>query len=122
VLAALVAVTFSATLAQLPVDRQGHPQARVQGKSQKPKEVVDTIRLSGGKGYVVLNKAFSRNQHTTAKSPSGYIYTIAGSLLSDTSATVYAYACHVNSKGDSIVVKSSSATDTSLVVVRAFVK
>lgn len=109
-----------ATLAygQISVDHKGHPHGRVSGKSQKPKEIIDTLRLASGSGRLVLQSEFTNKQHTTK--PKDYMYVTVSQLLTDTSQSVNYYATYWNR--DTLIVKSSNSSDSSLVVIKAFVK
>lgn len=118
----IVAFAVQGTVGQLQIDRSGHPHGRAESRYQQPKEIIDTMRLSAGVGYWVLSKRFTRNLHTTAPTASGIGYGVATALLTDTTAAVNSYAVFVNANKDTLVIKSSSATDSGLVVVRVFIK
>jgi len=118
ILVVLALTIYDITSAQMIVDHKGHPHKRVEGKSQQPKTIVDTVRLSSGVGSLVLQSEFKKNQHTTK--PQDYIYATANQIITDTSQDVYSYAVYWNS--DTLIIKSSSATDSSLVVVKALIK
>lgn len=121
VLISLILLTGLA-FGQVQVDRQGNIHAKRQGRTQAPKEIVDTLRLSSGFGHIVLSEVFHKTRHTTKPTEDGYFYGVVSQKISDTSQTVNSYATYLSANNDTLIVKSSSATDSSLVVIRGFIK
>lgn len=94
---------------------------RVQ-QTQRPKDVIDTLRLSSGVGYLLFSTRFDENTHSTQPTQEGFVYGVASGYLYDTAQDVYSYSIYISSDRDTLIVKSSNDTDTNLVVVRALIK
>jgi hypothetical protein len=94
---------------------------RVQ-QTQRPKDVIDTLRLSSGVGYLLFSTRFNENTHSTQPTKGGFVYGVVSGYLYDTAQDVYSYSIYISSDRDTLIVKSSNNADTNLVVVRALVK
>lgn len=91
-------------------------------QTQKPKDIIDTLRLSAGTGYLLFSTRFNENTHSTQPTKKGFVYGIVTSYLFDTAQDVHSYSIYISQDRDTLIVKSSDNADTNLVVVRAFVK
>lgn len=119
----MVLILFAGiAFSQMLIDKEGNLHSRTQGKYQKPKEIVDTMRIANGIGYWALSDKFTRNKHTTSPTKQGIAYGVATGIITDTSQAVASYAVFVNSNKDTLIIKSSSATDSGLVAVRVIIK
>ena len=104
-------------------DKAGKPFAKRIKIYQRPKVIVDTVRVVAGWGQCKLNDRFQRLQHRTAATSALAAYPTVTQLLSDTSKTVYYYAVSVEDNGKRIVIKSSGGTaDTGVVVLHSYVR
>jgi hypothetical protein len=108
--------------AQVPINSAGAPHAKRQGRTQEPKEIVDTLRLSAGEARLVLKAKFSDTAKRTKPTSHGNFYAFVTPILSDTGASVYYYGTRLSTNCETLVVKSSSVTDSGLVSIRAFFK
>lgn len=118
----LLIILSCSAFGQIAVDRSGNIHAKRQGQTQEPKEIVDTLRLSAGVGYIILSDVFHKTKHTTKPTSDGYFYGVVSPKLSDTSQAVSSYATYLSANRDTLIVKSSSNTDSALVVIRGFIK
>lgn len=107
---------------QVIIDSKGHLHGKRQAKTQQAKEIIDTVRMSSGVGYLVLQKEFTQNQHTTMPTAAGNIFCVITPVMTDTSDSVHSYATKLSSNRDTLVVRSTSNNDSGLVIVRAFIK
>lgn len=104
-------------------DKAGKPFAKRTNKYQRPKAIVDTVKIVAGWGQCKLNSRFQRLQHRTAATSALAAYPVVTPLLSDTTKTVYYYAVSVKDNGKRIVIKSSGGTaDTGVVVLHCYVR
>lgn len=126
----ILAIAFIAFLAfvsksqgQTIIDKDGHPHAKRQGRTQEPKIIIDTLRMSSGVGTLPLSKTFKKNQMTTAPTDPSRIYPKGATQIMDSvTDSVHTYAFVVNRTGDTITVVSSSSNDSSLVSVELLIK
>jgi hypothetical protein len=110
-------ITFSQTF-----DTKGKRLLKTANKTRNPKTIVDTVKMSAGIGFVVLNVRFQRGRSSVKASSNKHLFATITQILNDTSETVNYYAYYASKKGDSLIIKSNSNTDTSLVVVKIFVR
>jgi len=95
-----------------------------QGKipSRIPYEVVDTVRMVDGIGYIVLNGHVTREKHNVKPTNKNNMMISCLPILDDTSGTVYYYAAYISNNLDTIILKSNNNTDTSKVHIRILMK
>lgn len=120
----IILIVFATTVsAQKIFDSKGHPFARRQGRSQEPKEIVDTVRMDGsGFGFLELQKAFKSKQHSTTPTAKENIHVTVTQVLDSADQTVASYSYWVSATLDTIHIKSTNGSDASLVNVRAIIK
>lgn len=118
---ALWPVWFGVYLIFLP---SGDRFSKSQGKipSREPYEVIDTLSLSSGFGSVVLNKHFTKEKHNVKPTHKMRMFPFVTQIIDDTSATVRYYAVYISANLETLMVKSSSAIDTSNVRIRILMK
>jgi len=83
---------------------------------------VDTVKLVSGKKVVNLNKHFTAMLHNVVPSGSAVMFPVVTPLLYDTSDTPNSYGVHIYDGAESLLVKSSSATDTNIIVIQILMK
>lgn len=102
----------------LPAFRaDGSVYGHVQGKSQEPKLVIDSVRFAGDStASLVLNSTPSQNRERTSPTSDERIILISAvqDLREDTDHAINSYVLHWQ-RNDSVTVRSSDADDESLV-------
>ena len=105
---------FGLTLFLPSGDRFGKKQGAVPGR--EPFVVVDTLRLVGGKGKVILNNRFTTQKSNVSPTDGDYIIPFVQQWMDDTADLIHSYGIWVSDNLDTIWIKSDSADDTSKVV------
>lgn len=90
--------------------------------SRQPYEVVSDVQLSSGVGRVILNVNFQQQRHNVVATSKADIFPSVSQILYDTSMTVRYYGFYISDNLETLLVKSSSATDTSTVRVRILMR
>jgi len=108
--------------AQEMVDAEGNLFSKRHGKYQRPKIVIDTVRMVSGSGTVALNKYFGNNQFRSAPTSAKTIFPVVSQILDSATAPVYSYGTLLSEAGDTLYIKSSNSGDNSKVVVIATIK
>jgi hypothetical protein len=110
-------------MGQTIIDGKGNLHAKRAKRTQEPKVIVDTVRMSAGIGTMTLKKESTRKQHSTAPTASTRMYPQGiTQILLDTSDAVNRYAFFINTTRDTVVIKSSQTDDSGLVAISLFVK
>lgn len=104
------------------IDAEGNLFSKRQGKYQRPKMVIDTVRMASGNGVLPLNKYFGNNQFRSAPTSENTIFPVVTQILDSLTAPVYSYGTMINDTGDTLFVVSSNSGDNSKVVVTAIIK
>lgn len=119
----LSVLIFTSALGQRVFNRDGKPFAKQSQKTQEPKVIVDTVKVTAGIGKMVLNSSFKKGNHKVSATSSANFRATISQILADTSNIVYYYAYYISKNGDTLIVKSSGLTaDTGYVAVTAYVK
>ncbi len=96
----------------------GKKFAKVSGQTNRPKIVIDTVRFVGSAyASLSLNAHFSRGVHTVSASSNNNMFINVTQILEDSTKTPNDYAAMPIDNGRRIIIKSSSATDSSKVSV-----
>ncbi len=124
--AALIAILMVAgasyIFAQVPINSAGAPHAKRQGRTQEPKMIVDTLRMAAGSARLILKGDFSDTYLRTRPTAQTAFYATVTGLLRDTTEGVKSYGAYLSANCETLIVKSSSATDSGLVSIMAFFK
>ena len=89
-------------------NRNGKPFAKQAQKTQEPKIIVDTVKIIGGVGKMVLNSSFKKGQHKVSATSNNNFRATISQILSDTSNVVYYYGYYISKNGDTLIVKSNN--------------
>ena len=103
----------------------GNQFGKSQGKipSRLPYEVVDTIRMSAGTGFIVLNSHTTKEKHNVKPTSKDNMFISVIQILDYISgASIYNYGAYISDNLDTIILKSSNNTDTSKVHIRIIMK
>ena len=103
----------------------GNQFDKSQGKvpSRIPYEVIDTIRMSAGTGFIVLNSHTTKEKHNVKPTSKDNMFISVVQLLDYTSgASIYNYGAYISDNLDTVILKSSNNTDTSKVHIRILMK
>lgn len=90
--------------------------------TRMPYEVVSDVALKNGIGTVILNSNFTQHRHNVIASSKENIFPSVSQILYDSSLTVRYYGFYISDNLETLLVKSSSATDTSTVRVRVLMR
>lgn len=94
---------------------------KVQQRSRKPIEVIDTITVAGQWASMSLRAAFKKGAHSVAASSASRVFATITQLSTDSTDAVRSYSYIVKDRGKRLLIKASNNTDTTLVVVRAWI-
>ena len=108
------------TSPQTPFSSGGKLLNQIKGVTTKPKMVYDTVRLVDGFGVLRLNKSYKDGKNDVRGTEEKYMFGYVTPSLTDTSGVIYSYGLVISK--DSVIVKSSSATDDGKVNVFLFLK
>jgi len=123
IIATLLTFLPCLTNGQRVFDRNGKPFAKQSQRTQEPKQIVDTVKITAGVGRMVLNNAFTKSKHKVSATSDSHFRASISQILTDTSNTVYYYGYYISKNGDTLIVKSSGGTaDTGYVSVSAILK
>ena len=100
----------------------GKPFSKSYNRSRTPKIIVDTVRFGGQYASIKLQTAFRSGNHAVSGTSNNTVYVTVSPILTDSSDALYFYGATVVDKGTRIVIKSSNANDSSLVVILAVIK
>lgn len=118
----LLLAVVSCIAGQTFINSAGAPHAKRQGRTQEPKMVIDTLRMDSGCSTLLLKETFSETFARTRPTGQGNFFAVVTGLLRDTSEAVCSYSVYLSVNAETLLVKSSSATDSGLVSVMAFIK
>lgn len=92
--------------------------SQVFGRTKRPKIIVDTVRFVGSAyASLELNSYFSRGIHSVSASGNNNMFIVITQILEDSTDTINRYAAMPTSNGRRVIIKSSSATDSSKVSI-----
>lgn len=100
---------------------RGKPYAKVQQQSRLPIEVIDTITVQGQWGSMSLRAVFKKGAHSVAASGPTKIWATITQISTDSTDAVRSYSYIVKDRGKRLLIKASDSTDTTKVVVRAWI-
>lgn len=103
-------------------DRNGKPFAKQFQKTQEPKIIIDTVKITSGVGKMILNSSFKKGKHQVSATSNNDFRATISQILSDTSKTPYYYGYYISKNGDTLIIKSNNVADTGYVAVTAYLK
>lgn len=102
-------------------NREGKVYDKVQQRSRKPIVMIDTITVQGQFASMNLSSNFGNGRHSVIASSPEKVWAMITQISTDSTDAVRSYIYTVKDKGRRLLIKANNATDTTKVVVIAWI-